>query len=177
MDYESQGYNEVPIGRAYSLQNAGGLVFVCTKGADGRYDLAPVAWCCPLDYDPVSMFIAVLDTSHKTWADILAGGVFALAFPGADQKELVERCGSVSGFSVDKYESFSIPSMPGEALDLRIPEGVAGWVECSLVKTIVQGTSGVVFGKALAARAREEWWKERLHYVGDSVYFKPGDRV
>ena len=100
MDYESQGYNEVPIGRAYSLQNAGGLVFVCTKGADGRYDLAPVAWCCPLDYDPVSMFIAVLDTSHKTWADILAGGVFALAFPGADQKELVERCGSVSGFSV-----------------------------------------------------------------------------
>lgn len=41
MDYESQGYNEVPIGRAYSLQNAGGLVFVCTKGADGRYDLAP----------------------------------------------------------------------------------------------------------------------------------------
>ncbi|MDD3981316.1 MAG: flavin reductase [Spirochaetia bacterium] len=177
MEREREGYSKISVKDAYSLQNAGGLVFVCTKGAEGRYDLAPVAWCCPLDYEPVSKFLCVLDTGHKTWADILAQGNFALAFPSIGQKELVERCGSVSGFTVDKYESFSIPYIPGKALDLRIPQGVAGWVECSLFKTEVLGTSGIVFGQALEARALADCWKERLHYAGDSIYFRPGDRV
>jgi Conserved protein/domain typically associated with flavoprotein oxygenases, DIM6/NTAB family len=177
MDRENEGYSTISVKDAYSLQNAGGLVFVCTKGADGRYDLAPVAWCCPLDYEPVSKFIAVLDTGHKTWQDILETRRFALAFPSIGQKELVERCGSVSGFTVDKYESFSIPFMPGKAFDLRIPQGVAGWVECSLIKTEILGTSGIVFGETLEARALDDWWKERLHYVGNAIYFRPGDRV
>ena len=76
MSHNIQSYNDVSLKDPYSLQNAGGLVFVCTKGAEGRYDLAPVAW-----------------------------------------------------------------------------------VECSVSKTIVQGTSGVVFGKALKAKACEDWWK------------------
>ncbi len=177
MNPEKKPYSKISVKDAYSLQNAGGLVFVCTKGAEGRYDLAPVAWSCPLDYEPVSKFLCVLDTGHKTWADILETRRFALAFPSIGQKELVERCGSVSGFKVDKFEAFSIPSIQGKALDLRIPEGVAGWAECSLIKTEILGTSGIVYGEALEARAKKDWWKERLHYVGESIYFRPGDRV
>ncbi len=177
MSHNIQSYNEVSLKAAYSLQNAGGLVFVCTKGLDGRYDLAPVAWSCPLDYEPVSKFLCILDTGHKTWADILEVGRFALAFPSFGQKNLVERCGSVSGFKVDKYEAFSIPAMAGEAVDVRIPEGVAGWVECSLIKTEILGTSGIVYAEALKARALENSWKHRLHYVSEGVYFRPGDIV
>ena len=54
---EAMKYLEIGLKAAYQLQNAGGLVLICTKGQEGRYDLAPVAWCCPLDYDRVSRLL------------------------------------------------------------------------------------------------------------------------
>ncbi|HWP68360.1 MAG TPA: flavin reductase, partial [Rectinemataceae bacterium] len=158
-------YKEYPLGEAYTLQNAGGLVLICTRGSDGKYDLAPVAWCCPLDYEPVSRFLCVLDTGHKTFKDIEASRVFAIALPVSAQKDLVMRCGAVSGFKVDKYKEFGIQSRPGTSIDVKIPAGVAGWIECSLSNIVVEGTSGIVMGNALHAEAVVDAWKQRLHFV------------
>ncbi len=167
-------YSEIGLKAAYQLQNAGGLTLVCTKGPEGRYDCAPVAWCCPLDYDPVSRFLCVLDTGHKTFKDLEASKEFAIALPTAAQRELITNCGSVSGFDVDKFKEFGIASFAGKRLDLRIPTGVAGWVECRVSGIIVQGTSGIVMGDALHAEALKEAWRERFHHVSEGVGFSPG---
>jgi flavin reductase (DIM6/NTAB) family NADH-FMN oxidoreductase RutF len=167
-------YLEVGLETAYQLQNAGGLVLICTKGQEGRYDLAPVAWCCPLDYDPVSRLLCVLDISHKTFKDLEVSKEFAIALPTAAQKELIMRCGSVSGFEADKYRKFDIAAFAGKRIDVRIPAGVAGWIECGLSSLIVQGTSGMVMGDALHAEAVEDAWRERFHYVSEAVSFRPG---
>jgi len=170
-------YSEIGLTSAYQLQNAGGLVLICTKGREGRYDCAPVAWCCPLDYEPVSRFLCVLDIGHKTFKDLEASREFAIALPSADQKELVSQCGSVSGFDTDKYEKFGIASFAGKHADLRIPKGVAGWIECRVSSIIVQGTSGIVMGDALHAEAIEDAWRQRLHYVSETVSFRPGIQI
>ena len=170
-------YIEWGLKDAYTLQNAGGLVLVCTKGADGRYDLAPVAWCCPLDYAPVSRFLCVLDTGHQTFRDIEASREFAIALPSANQKDLAMNCGSVSGSDVDKYGKFGIEAFQGKRVDVRIPAGVAGWMECSLSGLVVEGTSAIVMGDALHAEARENAWKERLHFVSEGLLFRPGARA
>jgi len=47
-------YREYSIAEAFKLQNAGGLVLICIKGGEGRYDLAPIAWSCPIEYEPIS---------------------------------------------------------------------------------------------------------------------------
>jgi flavin reductase (DIM6/NTAB) family NADH-FMN oxidoreductase RutF len=167
MDYE-----EISIQDAYRLQNAGGMVLVCTKAASG-YDLAPVAWCCPLDYSPQSRFICVLDTSHRTFEDLKASGEFILALPCFAQKSLVELCGSISGRDADKYARFEIPAFRGEKVDALIPYGVAGWVECKVSGIHVEGTSAVVYGDALLARAARDFWALRLHYVAQGIWFKP----
>jgi flavin reductase (DIM6/NTAB) family NADH-FMN oxidoreductase RutF len=170
-------YKEYALDEAYALQNAGGLVLVCTRGQEGEYDLAPVAWCCPLDYEPVSRFLCVLDTSHKTFKDIETSRVFGIALPGTAQRELVMRCGGVSGFKVDKYKEFGIKSMPGRRIDVKIPAGVVGWIECSLSKIVVEGTSGIVMGDVLHAEAIEDAWKSRIHYVSEGLLFTPGARL
>jgi flavin reductase (DIM6/NTAB) family NADH-FMN oxidoreductase RutF len=185
-------YEEIEPSEAYILQNAGGLVLVCTKGIvtvtsakaerstaeagsdKSLYDLAPVAWCCPLDYEPVSKILLVCDTGHKTYADIAATGKFVIALPTYSQKELVEKVGSVSGRDKDKYSAFGIEAFKAEKVDALIPSGVVGWMECKLDRVIVQGTSGIVIGEVLRAVARPDAWKERLHYVGDELYFMPG---
>jgi len=170
-------YKEYSASEAYRLQNAGGLVLICTRGADGRYDLAPIAWSCPIELDPVSRFVCVLDTGHRTFADLSASGSFAMALPGPALKDLVFRCGSVSGAEVDKYAAFSIPFFAARKVDVRLPEGVSGWIECSVSRVILEGTSALVLGDVLCAAAIEDFWKERLHYVDEDTTFVPGAKV
>ncbi|HRY79506.1 MAG TPA: flavin reductase family protein [Spirochaetia bacterium] len=168
-------YAEIPVSDAYELQNAGGLVLVCTRGPDGRYDVAPVAWCCPLDYSPASKLILVLDTGHRTYADLSDSGEFAVALPTKGQMDLVARAGSMSGHDADKYAELGIPAFPAREVDARIPEGVAGWLECRLSRIVVEGTSGVVMGEVLRAEAVPDAWKLRVHYVREGLRFTPGE--
>jgi flavin reductase (DIM6/NTAB) family NADH-FMN oxidoreductase RutF len=170
-------YREYSAAEAYKLQNAGGLVFICTRGGDGRYDLAPIAWSCPIEYEPASRFVCVLDTGHWTYLDLAASGQFAMAFPRPAQRDLVLKCGSVSGAGVDKYEAFSIPYFKAKQIDARLPEGISGWIECKVSRVIVEGTSALVLGDALCAAAIEDFWKERIHSVDEGTSFAPGAKV
>lgn len=167
-------YLDIPVASAYRLLNAGGLILVCTRGADGRYDLAPVAWNCPLDLEPASRLLFVCDTGHRIFADLSESGEFAIALPTPGQKDLVLKTGSVSGSDRDKYAEFGIAAFPATCVEALIPEKVAGWLECRLLRIVIEGTSAVVMGEVLAARAVPDAWKLRLHYVEEGVWFGPG---
>jgi len=170
-------YHDVLLSEAYQLLNPGGLVIVCTHSEDGRYDLAPVAWNCPLDHEPVSRILFVCDPGHRTYEDLVESGEFALALPTYSQRELVERTGSSSGREIDKYEKFGIEYFAAEKVDARIPEGVAGWLECRLLRVIVEGSSAVVMGEVLRAASAPEAWKERVHYVREDLWYSPGHKL
>jgi len=62
-------YIEMPMGVETRLVNHGPVVWVCSKGADGRYDLAPVAWQCPVSMDP-PMIMVGLGMDHQTYLNI-----------------------------------------------------------------------------------------------------------
>lgn len=162
-------YAEVPIAEAYELLNAGGIVLVCTKSPGGRYDVAPIAWNCPLDYAPASRLILVCDTGHRSYEDLERSGEFAVALPTIAQRDLVEKAGSVSGRDLDKYSSLGLEYFAASRVDARIPAGVAGWLECRLMRVVVEGTSAIVMGEVLFASARPDAWKERLHFVREGV--------
>jgi flavin reductase (DIM6/NTAB) family NADH-FMN oxidoreductase RutF len=170
-------YSDVPTSKAYELLNPGGLILVCTRSEDGRYDLAPVAWNCPLDYEPVSKVLVVCDPGHRTYEDLVEAGEFVLALPSASQRSLIEKTGSSSGRDVDKYVEYGIESFEAQQVDARIPVGVAGWLECRLLRVIVEGSSAVVMGEVLYAAAVPEAWKERVHYVREGLWYAPGPQM
>lgn len=173
-------YLEIPPKDAHSLLCTGGLILVCTRSsAPGApaYDLAPIAWSCPLDYEPVSRLLFVCDTGHASYANVLARKEFAVALPTLSQRAMAMSAGSRSGREGDKYEALGIESFAARRVDARIPAGVAGWLECRLIGTTVEGTSAVVMGEVLAARAIAGAWKERLHYVSESVAYAPGPQI
>lgn len=167
-------YLDVPLDTAYELLNPGGLVWLCTRSDDGRFDLAPVAWNCPLDYAPVSKVLLVVDTGHRTYHDLVEAGEFVVALPTAGQRDLIEKTGSVSGRELDKYALFDIGSVAAEAVDALVPVGVAGWLECRLLRVVVEGTSAVVFGEVLRAKALPDAWKQRVHYAREGLWYAPG---
>lgn len=170
-------YTEYALTSAYELQNAGGIIFVCTRGASGKFDIAPVAWCCPMDSEGASKFLVVLDTGHKTYSDILETKEFAIALPCVAQLDLVNKCGSASGYAVDKYGEFGIEAFPGEKINVKLPVGIAGWIECTLICVNPVGTSGIVMAEALGAWASPDFWKMRIHYVAGSTFFAPGAKL
>jgi flavin reductase (DIM6/NTAB) family NADH-FMN oxidoreductase RutF len=163
---------------AYSLLSCGGLVLVCTRSASRagqpRYDLAPIAWSCPLDYEPASRLLFVCDPKHATHENILARREFAVALPSIAQRGMAERSGSCSGRDADKYESLGIDSFDALDVDARVPRGVAGWLECKLLRTVVEGSVSIVMGEVVSARAVEDAWKQRLHFVSEGLYYAPG---
>lgn len=163
---------------AYSLLNCGGLVLVCTRSASRsgmeRYDLAPIAWSCPLDYEPVSRVLFVCDPAHATHENILERREFVLALPSAAQREMAERAGSLSGRDADKYESLGIEAFDALEVDARVPRGVAAWLECRLLRTVAEGSVSIVMGEVVAARAVEDAWERRLHFVSEGLYYAPG---
>jgi flavin reductase (DIM6/NTAB) family NADH-FMN oxidoreductase RutF len=170
-------YPEVPVIEAYELLNAGGMVLLCTRSHDGRYDLAPIAWNCPLDYAPASRLILVCDTGHRSYEDLQESGEFAVALPTAAQRGLIERSGAVSGRDADKYASLGIESFPAGRVDALVPAGVSGWLECRLLRIVIEGTSAVVMGEVLRAAARKDAWKERIHFVREGLWFAPGPEM
>jgi flavin reductase (DIM6/NTAB) family NADH-FMN oxidoreductase RutF len=167
-------FDEVPLSQAYELLAGGCLIWVCTRSAAGRYDLAPIAWNCPLDYEPSSRLLFVCDRKHATLENLRASGSFAIALPTSDQMDLVEKTGSVSGRERDKYLDFAIAAQAAKEVDALVPEGVAAWLECRLLRTVEEGSVAVVMGEVLRARARSEAWKLRLHYVSEGLRYRPG---
>jgi flavin reductase (DIM6/NTAB) family NADH-FMN oxidoreductase RutF len=170
-------YRNVPAKEAFSLLTCGGVVIVCTRSEAGPYDLAPVAWASPLDYEPTSRVLFVCDPAHATHDNLLAQGEFALALPTFEQRGLVNAAGSSSGRGRDKYAELGLASFPAAQVDALIPEGVAGWLECRLLRTVSEGSASIVMGEVLAARAVDEAWKLRLHYVSESLSYAPGPRL
>lgn len=168
-------YLEMPAKEAHSLLNCGGLILVCTKSVSGRYDLAPIAWSCPLDYEPTSRLLFVCDPAHATYENVLARKEFAVALPSFAQRAMAIETGSSSGRDGDKYERLGLEYFPAAKVDARIPQGVAAWLECKLLNTVSEGSVSIVMGEVLAARSVRDAWKERLHYVSDSVAYKPGE--
>lgn len=170
-------YHEISTTEAYSLQNAGGLILLCTHAPEGRtphHDLAPIAWVCPYEYQPISKMLAVCDTSHKTFQDVIETREAVLALASTDQKSLCKQTGSASGFKVDKFTDFALPHFFAHSMDIAIPEGVAGWMECRLSEYVIRGTSGILFLDVVKAFAMEDFWRNRLHFVSENIWFKPG---
>ncbi len=162
---------------AYKLLNSGGLILVCTLSPENRYNLAPIAWNCPLDYEPVSRVLFVIDPGHQTFKNLETSREFSLALPTYHQKELVKKTGSVSGSQVDKYKTFAISFHAAADVDARIPDGVAASLDCRLVEILRIGSVAIVAGEVLSARAIPQAWELRLHHGGDELYYRPGNRV
>jgi flavin reductase (DIM6/NTAB) family NADH-FMN oxidoreductase RutF len=174
---EPADYLDVPAKEAYTLFNPGGLILLCTRSPTGSYDLAPIAWNCPLDYDPVSRLLLVCDTGHASYDNLKARSAFILAVPGAAQRSIAERSGSVSGRDGDKYLALGIRAFPGTTVDAMIPEGVSAWAECRLLRIAEEGTSAIVIGEVISAKATGDFWKDRLHYVKEGIWYAPGPSV
>jgi Conserved protein/domain typically associated with flavoprotein oxygenases, DIM6/NTAB family len=128
-------------------------VLVATKGGkDKLYDITPIGWIMPMDYEPVTKIIFSCDPAHQCSVNITQWKEFAVCMPLDANDPAVEKCGSVSSADIDKFSRFGITGRKAEKTDLMIPvELITSWIECSLVRVIREGTVNLFIGEAVAA--------------------------
>ena len=142
----------VALTEAYRLVTPGIPIIVASRGK--YYNLTPIAWNCPLDYEPVTKLLFVCDPAHQTARNIKETGEFAVCIPSSPDDPMIEQCGSVSSAEIDKFERFAITSIKAEKIDVRIPTTAAAWIECRLIRVIPEGAVEIFLGEAISARIR-----------------------
>ncbi|MCK9171216.1 MAG: flavin reductase [Treponema sp.] len=128
-------------------------VLIATKGdMEKLYDITPIGWIMPMDYEPVTKVIFSCDPAHQCDVNIKRSREFAVCLPLDINDPVIEKCGSVSSADIDKFARFGITGKKAEKTDLMIPvELVSSWIECRLVRVIREGSVDLFIGEAAAA--------------------------
>lgn len=182
-----ENFQAVKNEKAYQLLNSGGLIIVCTISPEGTYDMAPIAWHCPVDYDKTTRLLFVSDLQHKTYANIVATKKFVIALPSATQVQLVKKLGSCSGNEVNKMEHLELPTFESPVLKIALPLDCIAYIECNLHSVIMQEAVGILLGDVVNAFAQKEAYKGRLlsetlnartiHHLGSSNFVTTGGKL
>lgn len=181
-----KNYVEMELDLSTRLINHGPVVWVCSKGADGKYDLAPIAWNSPVAKSPPKVIVEI-GTRHQTFQNIESSKEFIVAVPHKAQADLVRKTGSVSGAQADKYKEMAIDSFAGSKVDAQVPHDCIGYLECKVEKIMEVGPVAVVAAEVLAGFVDSEAFDgmllvqkeagKTLHHLGDRFFAVPGDEI
>ncbi|MEW6516261.1 MAG: flavin reductase family protein [candidate division FCPU426 bacterium] len=179
-------YKSVPLDSAYRLINHGPVLLISSRSRRGRFDLAPIAWACPVGMEPCQVLLA-MSPGHQTFRNIQAERGFIVCVPGKAQVKWVREAGSISGTQADKFAKFKIPSFPGKKVRAQIPQGTVAYLECNWQRTIRLKEVALVIGRCVHAAALAQAYQGRLraekpegktlHHLGGNVFMVPGDKL
>jgi flavin reductase (DIM6/NTAB) family NADH-FMN oxidoreductase RutF len=125
-------------------------------------NIITLAWVGTVCSDPPSLGISVRPErfSHH----LLEGtGEFAVNIPSADQVDIVDYCGQVSGRDVDKWEACGLT--PTQAHKIRTPliAECPVALECRVTQQLTLGAHDLFIGEIVAVQADEAVLNERGH--------------
>ena len=149
---------KVDLVQAYKMLNGNTTKLIATKGnRPGLYNLTPIDWCMPMDYEPVTRLIFSCAPTHQCDSNIQRTREFAVCIPESKSDPIIGQCGSISDPNADKFKLFGIRGVKAGATDLVIPAyNLSGWIECRLIRVIREGSVDLILGEAVAAY-RKEW--------------------
>jgi flavin reductase (DIM6/NTAB) family NADH-FMN oxidoreductase RutF len=180
-----KNYMKISNDKAYKLLNTGAMLLISTVSIEGRFDIAPIAWQCPVDYDRVTKLLFVCDKNHKTFKNISETGQFAISMPHMDQLKLLKDLGSCSGHETDKIQQFNIQVIDTEKINCCVPVNCIAYLECKTSKIIDDGGVAIIFGNVIHAKVDKEAFNKRLlsetesgktiHHLGGKIFITTSD--
>ena len=175
-------YKKIDLTEAYRFFNSGAVVLVSTADINGTSDITPIAWTCPLDYDPVTKIIFVLAKEHKSTKNILENRLAVFCIPSIEQLEMVKKTGSISGHNTNKFKTFGIASRLAKTSSMILPDDCIAYAEAQIFSIIEEEFSYVFFAEITDAYAEENSFdgtytlhSKTIHHLGKGKFFTPGE--
>lgn len=178
---------EINLDEAYRLINTGPALLISTVSEKGEYNIAPIAWGMPARKTPTRVVLGV-GKSHKTYTNIIEKKVFTVGIPNIKQAELIKNTGKTTGKEINKFDEFNIEAIPGATVDVKIPAGMIGFIECKTYEVFDVERLALIVGDACYAAADpgafngERLLTERaegkaVHHLGNKVFTTTGDVI
>ena len=150
-------YQHVKLSEAYKLINHSPVLLVSTVSEEWKYNIAPIAWSSPVEYEPVTKVLIVCDKESKTSRNILYSKAFTISIPSIEHIELVKKLGSISGNEVDKM-TLNFDHFPSIQHGNPVPTHTIAFIDIKLTNIIDEGTVNVLIGEAIAAQVLTDKW-------------------
>jgi flavin reductase (DIM6/NTAB) family NADH-FMN oxidoreductase RutF len=151
---------------------------------DGRANFMTAAFCGMMNIRPPVVVLG-LAMNHFTTAGIRENGTFSVNLPSTSMIKVTDYCGTVSGYSVDKSDLFTV--FYGKLGTAPMIEECPLTMECRLMQTIEFSPDGAFFGEIIAAYCDDEYMAGRmpdiarldplLYSMTDNGYWNIGKRL
>jgi flavin reductase (DIM6/NTAB) family NADH-FMN oxidoreductase RutF len=119
-----------------------------------RPNIITLAWVGTVCSDPPSVSIAVRP-ERFSYNLIAEAGEFVVNLPSADQVEVVDYCGQVSGREVDKWAACDLTPIPARKIRTPIIAECLLALECRVTHRLALGAHELFIGEVLAVQADE----------------------
>lgn len=156
-----KNFREEDLTQAYKMLSESKIALVCTKGiAQDQYNITPIGWFTPFDYEPVTKALFVSDPDHQCAKNAEREKEFAICVPLSEKedteiKSIIEKCGSLSSEKADKFKQFNIQGEKASKTNLKlIPAHSKGMIEFKLIRIIEEGSVKIFLGEAVSAWKR-----------------------
>lgn len=137
------------------------VVLVTCRDAAGAENIITLSWVGIVNSAPPMVGISVRPSRHSH-AMIVAAGEFGLNIPSAALLRLADRCGSVSGKSVDKFHDTGLTRFAGSAIGAPLIAECPVNLECAVRQRVHLGTHDLFLGEVLAVHVSESCMKGDL---------------
>jgi flavin reductase (DIM6/NTAB) family NADH-FMN oxidoreductase RutF len=156
-----------------------------TCGPQERPNIITLAWVGTVCSNPPMVGISIRPSrySHEL---ITQHGEFAVNLPTAQQVQLVDHCGTVSGRALDKFSEAGLSPLPASAIGTVIIAECPLNLECKVRQVLSLGSHDLFLGEIVAVQADEaivtEGGKVDLTEAmplafGAAAYWRLGERL
>ena len=127
---------------------------VGTYDKAGKPNLMTIAWggiCCS---QPPCLAISLRKATYS-YGNIVERKAFTVSVPSAEQLQLADYCGLVSGRSVDKFAVCNLTPVRSEVVDAPYPQEFPMVVECRLLHVLEIGLHTQFVGEIMDVKVEE----------------------
>jgi flavin reductase (DIM6/NTAB) family NADH-FMN oxidoreductase RutF len=148
------------------------LVLVCSKEAEGGYNLAPKHLAMPLGWE--NTFCFVCSPRHTTYQNIRRNSAFTVSYPRPREVVLASLAAAPRCEDHSKPSLMALPTFPARQVDGVLVEGCYLFLECTLHSIIDGfGPNSLIIGNVVAAMADEDALRTDERDEGEQIYKHP----
>ena len=131
-------------------------VLVGTRDSSGKNNLITIAWTGVLSSEPPMLSVSIRPGRHS-YAAVEESGEFTVNLPSADQAELVDWCGLVSGKDHDKFAEKGLTALDGSKVNAPVVAECPVALECKVKQKLSLGTHDVFLAEIVAVQVSEDF--------------------
>lgn len=135
------------------------VVLVSTAAEGYRPNMITIAWTGIVNSDPPMVYVSIRPSRHS-YAMVRESGEYVINIPSAEQAEVVDFCGTVSGREVDKFRETGLTPVSGARVKAPLIKELPINLECRVVERVVLPSHDVFIGEVVAVQINEEMLNE-----------------